>query len=192
MPIPFSVPNLAQVVFGWRGTKAIRGPTCIPHRFRVLGVRSHYLLRSGLRCIFPWAEGWKEAGTTLRAGGDSAASGSRGMLAVTAPLQVQMAAFQQELGKGSSLLNTGFWLEVGDSFLGDFWEHCLPRWGEMFLGQAEEQDPLLDTPQILLLSVTPPVLPSGSYLDSISHLPMLQPNSLLSIFCTTAQGICLI
>lgn len=66
----------------------------------------------------------------------------------------------------------------------------MAKGGEMFLRQTEELDTLLDTSQMLRLPfiLTAAALMTSS-LDSTSHLPMLRPTSLLSVFHTIAGGL---
>lgn len=93
---------------------------------------SHCLLGSALGPVAdsPGAEGWTglagQAEATLRGKAESMASGSQRVLDITAGLQVQIALLLLAGVKerGSSLLKGGFWLEIGNSFLGDFWGHC--------------------------------------------------------------------
>ena len=94
-------------------------------------------------------------------------------------------------GTGSHLLKGRFWLEVRNSSRGDFGEHRLPKWGEMFLGQTEALDPLLDTSQGLPL---PFILTAAALMTSslMALLPVLRPASFLSFFWPTAGGIFLL
>ena len=103
------------------------------------------------------------------------------MLAITTVSMSRWMAFSLQQGpeKGTLFPEQRFRLAVGKSFLGDFWKRCLPRWGAMFLGQTEAQGTLLDASWILPLAFIPTAVALMiSYLDNISHLPVLRSTSL--------------